>query len=141
MVLPFALVGFLLALFFSRDLNVLLLGEETAVSLGLNVERVRCLLLALSALMAGAAVAVSGTIGFVGLVVPHMVRLMVGPNHRLLLPGAALGGAIFLVWCDLLARTLVPAEELRLGVITAFVGGPFFLHLLRREEKRQKGVP
>ncbi|MGH7965925.1 MAG: FecCD family ABC transporter permease, partial [Candidatus Binatia bacterium] len=139
MVFPFVLSGFLLILFLSRDLNVLLLGEETATSLGLNVEVVKRLLLTLSALMAGAAVAVSGTIGFVGLVIPHMMRLLVGPNHRLLLPAAALGGAIFLVWCDLLARTLAPAEELRLGVITAFVGGPFFLHLLLREEKRQRG--
>ena len=81
----------------------------------------------------------SGTIGFVGLVIPHLMRLVVGPGHRLLLPGAALGGAIFLVWCDLLARTLVPAEELRLGIITAFVGGPFFLHLLLREQKRWRG--
>lgn len=139
MVLPFALGGFLPALFLSRDLNVLLLGEETAMSLGLSVELVKCVLLALSALMAGAAVAVSGTISFVGLVTPHMMRLIVGPDHRLLLPAAALGGAIFLMWCDLLARTVVPAEELRLGVITAFVGGPFFLHLLLREEKRQRG--
>lgn len=139
MMLPFALGGFLPTLFLSRDLNVLLLGEETAVSLGLNVELVKQLLLTLSALMAGAAVAVSGTIGFVGLVIPHMMRLLVGPSHRLLVPGAALGGAIFLVWCDLLARTVVPAEEVRLGVITAFVGGPVFLHLLLRQEKRQWG--
>lgn len=139
MVWPFILGGFLLALLFSRDLDVLLLGEETALSLGLSVEQVRRLLLALAALMAGAAVAISGTIGFVGLVIPHLMRLMVGPGHRLLLPTAALGGAIFLVWCDLLARTLVAAEELRLGILTAFVGGPFFLHLLLREEKRWRG--
>jgi iron complex transport system permease protein len=99
----------------------------------------RRILLALSALMAGAAVAVSGTIGFVGLIIPHMMRLLVGPDHRSLLPTTALGGAIFVVWCDLLARTLVPAEELRLGIITAFVGGPFFLYLLLREEKRHWG--
>jgi len=139
MVFPFALGGFLLILLLSRDLNVLLLGEETATSLGLNVEVVKRLLLVLSALMAGAAVAVSGIVGFVGLVVPHIVRLIVGPDHRLLLPAAALGGAIFLVWCDLLARTLIPLEEVGLGVVTAFVGGPFFLHLLLREEKRQRG--
>lgn len=140
MMLPFALGGFLPVLFFSRDLNVLLLGEETATTVGLPVERVKRLLLALSALMAGAAVAVSGTIGFVGLIIPHLMRLIVGPNHRFLLPGAALGGAVFLVWCDLLARTLAPAEELRLGVMTAFVGGPLFLHLLARQERRQRGV-
>jgi ABC-type Fe3+-siderophore transport system permease subunit len=73
------------------------------------------------------------------LVISHIMRLIVGPDHRLLLPAAALGGAIFLVWCDLLARTLAPTEELRLEIITAFVGGPFFLHLLLREEKRQQG--
>ncbi|MBI3245839.1 MAG: iron chelate uptake ABC transporter family permease subunit [Deltaproteobacteria bacterium] len=137
-VLPFLLVGFLPIQFLSRDLNVLLLGEETAMTLGLNVELVRRLLLALSALLAGAAVAVSGTVSFVGLVIPHVMRLIVGPDHRLLLPAAALGGGIFLVWCDLLSRTLAPTEELRLGIITAFVGGPFFLYLLLREEKRQQ---
>ncbi|MEW6298705.1 MAG: iron chelate uptake ABC transporter family permease subunit [Thermodesulfobacteriota bacterium] len=139
MAVPFVFCGFLPILFLSRDLNVLLLGEETAISLGLNVELMRRILLALSALMAGAAVAVSGTIGFVGLIIPHMMRLLVGPDHRSLLPTTALGGAIFVVWCDLLARTLVPAEELRLGIITAFVGGPFFLYLLLREEKRHWG--
>lgn len=139
MVLPFLLVGLLPAVLLSRDLNVLLLGEETAMTLGLNVELVRRILLALSALLAGAAVAISGTVSFVGLVIPHILRLIVGPDHRLLLPAAAFGGAIFLVWCDLLARTLVPTEELRLGIMTAFVGGPFFLHLLLREEKRNRG--
>ncbi len=136
---PFVLVGFLLSLLFRRDLDVMLLGEETALSLGLSVERVKQLLLTLSALMAGAAVAVSGTIGFVGLVIPHLMRLLVGPGHRLLLPGAALGGAIFLVWCDLMARTLAGPEELPLGIITAFVGGPFFLHLLFREQRHWRG--
>ncbi len=140
MILPFVLGGFLSALFLSRDLNVLVLGEETATTLGLSVEAVKRLLLILSALMAGAAVAVSGTIGFVGLVIPHIMRLLIGPNHRFLLPGAALGGAILLVWCDLLARTLVPNEELRLGVITAFIGAPVFLHLLLRQERLQRGV-
>ncbi|MGH8009727.1 MAG: FecCD family ABC transporter permease, partial [Candidatus Binatia bacterium] len=139
MLYPFALVGILGALSCGRELNVLLLGEETATSLGVQVERVKRLLLALSALLAGAAVAVSGTISFVGLIVPHFLRLMIGADHRLLLPVSALGGAIFLVACDLLARTLVPSEELRLGIITAFVGGPCFLLLLLREEKRRKG--
>lgn len=139
MVWPFVFCGLPPVLWLNRDLNVLLLGEETAMSLGLNVELVKRILLALSALLAGTAVALGGTIGFVGLVVPHIVRLIVGPDHRLLLPAAALGGAIFLVWCDLLARTLVPGEELRLGILTACVGGPFFLHLLLREEQRRRG--
>ena len=139
MILPFMLGGFFPALFLSRDLNILTLGEETATTLGLRVEVVKRILLTLAALLAGAAVAVSGTIGFVGLVIPHIMRLVVGPNHRALLPGAVLGGAIFLVWCDLLARTLVPTGELRLGVITAFVGAPLFIHLLLRQERVQRG--
>ena len=80
----------------------------------------------------------AGTIGFVGLVIPHMMRLILGPNHRLLLPGATLGGAIFLVWCDLFARMVIPSEELQLGVITAVVGAPLFLHLLLRQDKNQR---
>lgn len=140
MILPFVLGGFLPAFFLSRDLNILSLGEETASTLGLRVESVKRLLLVLSALLAGAAVAVSGTVGFVGLVIPHGMRLLVGPNHRTLLPAAALAGAIFLVWCDLLARTLVPSEELRLGIITAFVGAPLFLNLLLRQERVQRGM-
>lgn len=140
MVLPFALGGLLPTVLLSRDLNVLTLGEETAGTLGLRVEAVKRVLLTLAALMAGAAVAVSGTIGFVGLVIPHIMRLIVGPNHRVLLPGAALGGAIFLVWCDLLARVLVPTEELRLGVITACVGAPLFINLLLRQERLQRGA-
>lgn len=138
MMLPFALAGFLPVLFFTRDLNILTLGEETATTLGLRVETVKRCLLVLSALLAAAAVAISGTIGFVGLVIPHAMRLMVGPNHRVLLPAVALGGAIFLVWCDLLARTLVASEELRLGIITACVGAPVFLHLLFRQERVQR---
>ena len=141
MMLPFALAGFLPALCLARDLNVLTLGEETATTLGLRVETVKRCLLVLSALLASAAVAVSGTIGFVGLVVPHAARLVVGPDHRRLLPSAALGGAVFLVWCDLLARTLVPGEELRLGILTACVGAPLFLHLLLRQERGQRSEP
>lgn len=137
--LPFAVSGLLPALCFSRDLNALLLGEEVAQSLGIQVEWMKRLLLMFAAFMAGAAVAMGGTIGFVGLVIPHVTRLLVGPHHRLLLPSALLGGAIFLVWCDLLARTLAPAEELRLGIITACVGAPMFLHLLLRQERQQRG--
>ena len=140
MVVPFALGGFLPIIFLSRDLNILTLGEETATTLGLRVEAVKRVLLSLAALMAGAAVAVSGTIGFVGLVIPHIMRLVLGPNHQALLPGAAFGGAIFLVWCDLLARVLVPTEELRLGVITAFVGAPLFINLLLRQERLHRGA-
>lgn len=139
MVWPFALAGLPLAMIFHRDLDLLLLGHEGASTLGVDVQRTKSLLLLLAALMAGAAVAVAGTIGFVGLIVPHAMRLVVGPGHRRLLPAAALGGATLLVWCDLLARGTATATEPPLGVITAFLGAPIFLHLLFRERKRWRG--
>jgi iron complex transport system permease protein len=119
----------------ARTLNALSLGEDGAARLGVHVERDKRLILALGALLTAAAVSVSGLIGFVGLIVPHMVRLVCGPDHRRLLPAAALAGAAFLVLADLLARTLVPPAEMPLGVVTAFVGGPFFLWLLRRSRR------
>ncbi len=124
------LFGVLLA--YSRDLNVLLLGEEAAGGLGVEVERTKRILLATSAVITAAAVAVSGVIGFVGLIVPHMVRLVVGPDHRVLLPAAALAGASFLVITDTVARA--GATEIPVGIVTAAVGAPFFLYLLRSRE-------
>ena len=124
------LFGVLLA--YARDLNVLLLGEEAAHGLGIEVERTKRILLAVSAVLTAAAVAVSGVIGFVGLIVPHMVRLVVGPDHRVLLPAAALAGASFLVLTDTVARA--GATEIPVGIVTAAVGAPFFLYLLRSRE-------
>ncbi|GAB6862758.1 vitamin B12 ABC transporter permease BtuC [Haloplanus litoreus] len=124
--------GFLALLAYARDLNVLLLGEEDAHSLGIEVERTKRLLLAVSSLLTAAAVAVAGVIGFVGLVVPHVMRLLVGPDHRILLPTSALAGASFLVATDTIARS-GPAE-LPVGIVTAAVGAPFFLYLLRNRE-------
>jgi iron complex transport system permease protein len=130
-VLPLFVLGcFTLLLAHARDLNVLLLGEEEAAGLGINVERTKRLLLAVSAVVTGAAVAVSGVIGFVGLVVPHVMRLIVGPDHRVLLPTASLAGASFLVAADTLARS--GPQELPVGIVTAAVGAPFFLFLLRK---------
>jgi iron complex transport system permease protein len=126
---------FLLLLVYTQDLNVLLLGEEDAHSLGIEVERTKRLLLALASLVTAAAVAVSGVIGFVGLVVPHMMRLVVGPDHRVLLPASAFGGAAFLVVTDTVARS-GPAE-LPVGIVTAAVGAPFFIYLLRSREVRR----
>ena len=126
--LPMTLLFFGVLLAFTRDLNVLLLGEEDAHSLGVSVEQTKQILLAISSGITAVAVAVSGVIGFVGLVVPHMLRLVVGPDHRILLPTAAIGGAIFLVLADTIART-GPAEA-PVGIITAAVGAPFFLYLL-----------
>mgnify|MGYP006280783209 CR=1 FL=1 len=131
-VLPIVLVGFGLMLPFAEDLNILLLGEEEAHSLGIPVGRVKLILLVGASLVTAAGVAVAGIIGFVGLIVPHVMRLLVGPDHRVLLPTSALAGAAFLVAADTAARA-GPAE-LPVGIVTAFVGAPFFLYLLRTEE-------
>ena len=117
---------------FGRDLNVLLLGEADAHALGVEVQRSKQLLLAIASILTGAAVMFVGVIGFVGLVVPHVMRLLVGPDHRLLLPTSALAGGAFLVVADAVARWGAAATPV--GVITAFVGAPFFLYLLRRRE-------
>ncbi|USZ68602.1 vitamin B12 ABC transporter permease BtuC [Halorussus salilacus] len=132
LVAPVALLGFLVLFAYARDLNVLLLGEEDAHALGVEVERTKRLLLAVASVVTGAAVAVSGVIGFVGLVVPHVMRLLVGPDHRVLLPTSALAGATFLVATDTVARS--GAGELPVGIVTAFLGAPFFLYLLRTRE-------
>jgi iron complex transport system permease protein len=119
----------------SKDLNAFLLGEEQAAALGIDVERKKFLLLAVGALVTGAAVALSGLVGFVGLIVPHVARIVLGPNHRLLLPASFLCGAIFLVLADLVARTVIAPQEIPLGVVTALVGAPFFIALLRRAKR------
>ena len=126
---PLILVASILIMLRARALNGLLLGEETASHLGVDVKRERAVLLGLGSLVTAAAVAVSGLIGFVGLVVPHVVRLLVGPNARLVLPLSALFGAILMVLADLAARLL---GDIPVGVVTAVVGAPFFLALLRR---------
>src|SRR5690606_30964654 len=120
----------------ARALDLLAVGEDTAAQLGVAVERTKRVLLLSTALVVGGAVSVSGLVGFVGLIVPHALRLLFGPDHRLLVPAAALGGAAFLVACDTAARTLLPGRELPVGAITALVGGPLFLVLLRRQGRR-----
>lgn len=119
-------------LLFARDLNALALGEEMAAHLGIEPRHLRKVLLFAVTLLTAVAVAVSGTIGFVGLIVPHILRLIVGPDHRLLLPVSALGGAVLLTLCDAVARTVLAPAELPIGIITALLGAPFFLFLLRR---------
>ncbi len=133
--LPLVTIGVLISLWYSRDLDLLLLGEETSKSLGVDAESVKRTILTTAALLAGAAVAVSGIVGFVGLVVPHAIRLVLGPSHRKLLPASVLTGACFLIACDLLARTANPPTEIRLGIVTATFGAPFFLYLLRNRHK------
>lgn len=134
-VLPCVAVGAFVSVFYTRELDLLLGGEEAASSLGVEVEHTKRVVLTVSALLTGAAVAVSGVVGFVGLVVPHVVRLCLGPKHRTLLPASAITGAVFLVAADLLARTLIRPEEIRLGIITALFGAPFFLYLLLRHRR------
>ncbi len=117
---------------FARDLNVMLLGEEPAQQLGVEVERVKKVLLAAGAVSAAVAVAMVGIIGFVGLIVPHVVRLLVGPDHRVLLPVTVLAGGAFLVAADLVSRAVLPPAGLPVGTVTALAGAPFFILLLRR---------
>lgn len=131
---PFVIVGVILSYFFSRDLNMISLGTDTAQHLGVNTERTKKILLTIGAMMTAAAVSISGSIGFVGLMIPHMTRLVMGPDHRLLLPASVVVGAIFLVVCDALARILTGASELPVGAITALAGGPFFIFLLRKKK-------
>jgi iron complex transport system permease protein len=118
----------------ARGLNLLALGEETATQLGTDVSRVRSTSFLAAALLVGASVSVSGVIGFVGLIVPHCLRLSFGSDQRLLIPASFLGGGIFLVWADAVARTMLAPTELPVGVLTALCGGPFFVFLLRRQE-------
>jgi iron complex transport system permease protein len=132
MAAPPVIAGLAASFVFARDLDVLLTGEETAASLGVDVERVKRIVLCLAALLTGTAVAVSGMISFVGLIVPHVIRLFVGPAHRLVIAGSALLGAAFLVNADLVARTVRRPEEMSLGIVTALCGAPFFLYLLGR---------
>lgn len=120
----------------SRQLNLLSLGEESALQLGVEIDALRRGIFLAASLLVGAIVAVSGMIGFVGLIVPHVLRLLFGADHRLLLSASLFGGAVFLVWADTLARTIVSPSELPVGVVTAMCGGPFFLYLLRREGRK-----
>jgi iron complex transport system permease protein len=136
MAAPAVLVGLAMAWLFGRDLNALLLGDETARSLGVDVGAARRVLIVASSLMAAAAVAAAGLIGFVGLIVPHLLRLMVGPDHRRLIPAAALGGAVLLVLADTLTRSDMMVTELPVGILTAAMGAPFFLFVLLRERRR-----
>ena len=130
------LAGVFIIYAFARALNLMLLGEESAQSLGVRVHRIRLTLLATASIITGVAVSVSGIIAFVGLVVPHMMRLIVGPDHRVLIPVSALGGAIFLILADTIARVITSPAELRVGVITSFVGAPFFIFLLVNNRRR-----
>jgi iron complex transport system permease protein len=132
MAAPLVAFGLAAATALARDLDLFSTGEDAASTLGLDVERAKQRVLAVAALLSGTAVAVCGVVGFVGLIVPHGLRLIVGPSHRRLIPAAAIGGAIFVVGADLIARTALAPIEIRLGVVTGICGAPFFLALLGR---------
>jgi len=132
-VTPFVIVGCLIIYLHAHPLNLIVTGEETALQLGVEVERVKRLLLITASLITGVVVSVSGVIGFVGLIVPHMMRMVFGSDHRLLLPASGLFGLSFLVLADTIARTIIAPVELPVGVITAIFGAPFFIYLLRRK--------
>ncbi|MBI2915116.1 MAG: iron chelate uptake ABC transporter family permease subunit [Firmicutes bacterium] len=137
-IVPYIALGSGVMLPFARELNVALTGEESAQYLGVDVERMKKILIASGSLVAAAAVSVSGIIGFVGLIVPHAVRLIVGPDHRVLMPAAGIVGAIFLVLADTLARTAIAPAELPVGIVTALSGAPFFMYLLTKARGRTR---
>jgi iron complex transport system permease protein len=124
----------------ARELNILLLGEDEAKHLGVDSERLKRNIIVCTALSVGAAVAVSGIIGFVGLVVPHLIRLTIGPDHRLLIPASALLGALLLTIADTFARTIVSPAEIPVGILTSLIGGPFFLWLLVKQYVGRFGI-
>jgi len=132
------LLGVIIIQFFAKDLNAMLLGEEPAMHLGIDTGSVKKILLFFSSLVVGTAVAFTGIIGFVGLITPHIMRILVGPNHRILLPASALAGAIFLIWSDTIARTILSPTEIPVGIITAFCGAPFFVYLLQKSKKGKR---
>jgi iron complex transport system permease protein len=135
LVFPYIAGGLVIIFLFARPLNVMQLDEEQAQQLGVHVERTKLILVAASTLITAAAVCFVGTIGFVGIIVPHAMRLIWGPDHRSLLPLSAIAGAILLILADTASRTLLPPSEIPVGVITAFLGAPFFIFLLRRKKK------
>lgn len=133
-IFPLIGLGIILIYLHARALNILALGDETAQHLGVEVERVRRLLLVSATLTTASAVSVGGLIGFVGLIIPHLARLLMGPDHRILIPTSIILGAFFLVMCDAIARVILAPVELPVGVITSLTGGPFFLYLLKKRK-------
>lgn len=133
---PIVVAGFVILYGLSRHLNLITAGEETALQLGVDVERAKMICFLVVSLIVGLVVSFSGLIGFVGLIVPHIGRMVFGSDHRLLMPVSALGGAVFLIAADTVARTIISPSELPVGVITAFLGAPFFIYLLKTRGSR-----
>jgi len=133
--LPYLIVGLMVLISYARALNLFSLGERQAAHLGVSVDRTKLVVLIVSTLLTAGAVSIAGIVGFVGLVVPHLVRLMVGPDYRLLLPMATICGGIYVLWADTVARMLLSPTEIPLGVVTAFLGAPFFAYLLKQNKR------
>jgi len=133
-ILPFIVICIPVYMFLARDLNAMMLGEQAAGDLGVKVETTKRFVLVLTALLVGGCVAVSGTIGFVGLIIPHITRIIVGPDHKVLLPASVFTGGIFMIATDIVARMIIQPSELPVGIITSLCGVPFFLYLLRRRK-------
>lgn len=137
--LPSLLIASIALIAYSRSLNIFALGERQAAHLGVNVKRTRLIVLIISTFITAVAVSIVGTVGFVGLVVPHLIRLLVGPDYRILIPLSAIYGGVFVLWADTIARTVLSPTEIPLGVITAFLGAPFFAYLLRKNKESRQG--
>lgn len=134
--IPFIFVGLMIFMSLSRDLNIMLTGDDTAKSLGIEVENMKKIILVVSSLVVAACVSFSGIIGFVGLIIPHIFRLILGPDHRVLIPFSAVGGAIFMILSDTLARTMASPAEIPVGAITSVIGAPYFIYLLIKNKKK-----
>lgn len=134
--LPVVLAGTMIIMIFAKDLNLMMAGDDTAHNLGVEIDKAKRILLMVSSLMIAFIVSSSGIIGFVGLIVPHAVRLLLGPDHRVLIPFSALGGAVFMIICDTIARTLLAPMEIPVGAITALFGAPYFIFLLNKTKRR-----
>jgi iron complex transport system permease protein len=126
----YIIVGLILAMLLRRDMNIISLGTETARSLGMSVNLIRFLLILTSAILAGAAVSFAGLIGFVGLIIPHAIRFLIGNDNHFLVPASAFGGAAFVILCDLISRVAFAPYEIPVGILLSFIGGPFFIYLI-----------
>ncbi len=134
--LPYFIIGLIPIIFYMKDLNIILLGEDNAQYLGVDVEKVKKILIVAASLVTASVVSVSGSIGFIGLVIPHIARMLIGPDHRKLIPLSGFLGGIFLLISDDLARSVLPPLEIPVGIITALAGGPYFIYLLRKNKKK-----
>lgn len=138
MIFPYVATGIVICFFLPSKMNILVLGDEVANTLGLRVERFRLFLIAASSLLSGAAIAVAGMIGFVGLIIPHIARLIVGSDYKYLFPASILMGYSLMIVCDTIGRLVLPVGELSVSIVLSFIGAPFFLYLLRKREGKEK---